>query len=81
MTGADGDLVLVGAFFTARPGVDAPTPAGDLVVWHSHGPGSRRMLHVWTAEEVELVGRRDQPVTVRVVDPFGAPFRASVERS
>lgn len=94
-TGGDGEPVLLGAFFVARPGVDAPTPAGDLVVWHSHSPDcpafsatedepctdTRRMLHVWTADEVELVGRRDQPVTVRVVDPFGAPFRASVERS
>ena len=42
---------------------------------------ARRMLHVWTADQVELVGGRDQPVEVEVVDPFGAPFRASVARA
>jgi hypothetical protein len=93
--GGDGEPVLLGAFFVARPGVDAPTPAGDLVVWHSHSPDcpaffatedepctdTRRMLHVWTADEVELTGpRRPEPVTVRVLDPFGAPFFDSVER-
>jgi hypothetical protein len=39
------------------------------------------MLHVWIVDQVELVGRRDQPVEVEVVDPFGAPFRASVARA
>lgn len=87
--------VLVGAFFVAPAGVDAPAPAGDLVVWHSHDdacpalfvsddapcPDSRRMLHVWTAGEVTVAGRRsDRATTVRVVDPFGTPFDAAVER-
>jgi hypothetical protein len=87
-----GEPVLLGAFFVAPPGTPAPSPAGDLVVWHSHAPScpgffatadepctdAHRMLHVWTVDQVELVGRRDQPVEVEVVDPFGAPFRASV---
>jgi len=91
-TGGTGEPVLLGAFFVAPPGTPAPSPAGDLVVWHSHDPScpafftsadapctdTRRMLHVWTVEQVELVGRRGQPVEVDVVDPFGAPFRASV---
>lgn len=77
-------------------------PAGDLVVWHSHNPSCTgflvteaqpctdtvRMLHIWTADEVELVRRqqRQQPQTgrtgktveVRITDPFGVPFRASI---
>ena len=87
--------VLLGAFFVAPPGVDAPTPAGDLVVWHSHNPGcagffataadpctsTRRMLHVWTVDRTTLFTRRiAHPVDVRVTDPFGAPFGASVAR-
>ena len=94
-TSGDSEPVLLGAFFIAPPGTTAPTPAGDLVVWHSHSPDcpgffatedepctdTRRMLHVWTTDEVELTGpRRQEPVTVRVVDPFGAPFFKSVER-
>lgn len=85
---------LIGAFFTARPGVEVPVPAGELVTWHSHNPDrpaffasadeprtdTRRMLHVWTAETVDLVSRRGDEVTVEVLDPFGAPFLASVTR-
>jgi hypothetical protein len=48
---------------------------------------SRRMLHVWTVGEVELGGGRRRhrpaltsPATVKVVDPFGVPFGAAVER-
>jgi hypothetical protein len=96
-TGGGGDPILLGAFFVAPAGTEAPTPAGDLVVWHSHSPDcpgffatpdapcldARRMLHVWTVDEVTLPGGRrnnGEPVTVRVVDPFGVPFRASVEK-
>ncbi len=91
-TGTGGDPVLLGAFFVVPPGTAAPSDAGDLVVWHSHNPAcpayfatadapcadTRRMLHVWTVDQVELEGRRGQPVEVEVVDPFGAPFGASV---
>jgi hypothetical protein len=92
--GGEGDPVLVGAFFVALPGVEAPMPAGDLVVWHSHSPGcpgffateaapctdARRMLHVWTADQVEAVTRRTgRTVDMQVVDPFGAPFGAAVD--
>jgi hypothetical protein len=94
-TGPAGEPVLLGAFFVAPPGTPAPSPAGDLVVWHSHAPScpaffatadepctdAHRMLHVWTVDRVELSGRRDQPIDVEVVDPFGAPFRASVARA
>ena len=90
-----GEPVLLGAFFVAPPGTLAPSPASDLVMWHSHAPScpaffatadepctdAHRMLHVWTVDQVELVGRRDQPIEVEVVDPFGAPFRASVARA
>jgi hypothetical protein len=95
--GGQGDPVLLGAFFVARREMVAPRPAGDLVVWHSHEseacPGvfatdaepcthARRMLHVWTVDQVELVGRRaGRTVPVEVTDPFGAPFRAAVERA
>jgi hypothetical protein len=92
---AGAEPVLLGAFFVARPGTAAPTPAGDLVVWHSHNPSCSgffatadapcadvgRMLHVWTVEQATIVPRRTgQPVDVRVTDPFGVPFGASVER-
>jgi hypothetical protein len=94
-TGPAGEPVLLGAFFVAPPGTPAPSPAGDLVVWHSHAPScpaffvtaddpctdALRMLHVWTVDRVELAGRSDQPLEVHVVDPFGAPFRASVARA
>lgn len=88
--------VLLGAFFVAQPGVAAPTPAGELVVWHSHNPScagffatadapcvdTRRMLHVWTVDEATIVPRRiGQPVAVDVTDHFGAPFGASVRRT
>jgi hypothetical protein len=95
-TPSEGDPVLLGAFFVVPPGTPAPTPAGDVVVWHSHNPScpqflvedgqddcvdTRRMVHVWTAEQVELTARRTgQPVDVRITDPFGAPFTASIER-
>lgn len=92
----DGDPVLLGAFFVAPAGTPAPMPAGDIVVWHSHRDtcpaffateeapclDARRMLHVWTVDEVALPGDRSgqrQPRTVRVVDPFAVPFRAGVE--
>jgi hypothetical protein len=87
--------VLLGAFFVAPRGAEAPRPAGDLVVWHSHDPACpdffatadapctdvRRMLHVWTADTVTMTARRDpqRSAEVRFVDPFGAPFRAVVE--
>jgi hypothetical protein len=72
--------VLLGAFFVAPPDVEAPRPAGDRVVWHSHDPacaaffatadepctGSRRMLHVWTVESA--------------TDPFGTPIGAAFAR-
>jgi hypothetical protein len=93
----EGDPVLLGAFFVVPPGTPAPTPAGDLMVWHSHSPScsqffvddgqddcldTRRMVHVWTAERVEMTARRTgQPVDVRITDPFGAPFAASIERA
>ena len=61
-------------------------------MWHSHDPScpaffatadepcteARRMLHVWTADRVEIESRRNGPVEVEVIDPFGAPFRASI---
>ena len=94
-TGAAGEPVLLGAFFVARPGAPAPSPAGELVVWHSHDPScpaffatadapcadARRMLHVWTADRVELAGRDRGPHVVAVVDPFGTPFRAAITRA
>jgi hypothetical protein len=86
-TGGQGDAVLLGAYFVALPGVEAPTPAGELVVWHSHSPAcpdfhatdeapctdTRRMLHVWTVEQFEATaGRTGRTGELRVVDPFGA---------
>ena len=94
-TGGDGDPVLLGAYFVAPSGVEVPATAGDLVVWHSHNPGCpgffateadpctevRRMVHVWTVGQVELTApRTGETLTVEVTDPFGAPFRASVDR-
>jgi hypothetical protein len=90
-----GEPVLLGAFFVVPPGTPAPSPAGELVAWHSHAPScpaffatadepctdTVRMLHVWTVDRAELAGRRDASVEVEVVDPFGAPFRASVVRA
>ncbi len=88
--------VLLGAFFVVPPGTPAPEPADELVVWHSHDPtcpsffvsadepcaNMRRMLHVWTFDEVTLLSPRTaQPIAVRVTDPFGVPFRAAVERA
>ena len=89
-----GAPVLVGAFFVAPRGTEVPGGTGDLVTWHSHDPtcaaffatpdepctGARRMLHVWTVDTATLTNRRGEPVDVEVVDPFGAPFVASVER-
>lgn len=92
--GPDG-LEPIGAVFVARSGLEAPADAGDLLAWHSHGakcPGffatadepcsnTRRMLHVWTAESAEYVPRKGgDPISVELVDPFGAPFVASVAR-
>jgi hypothetical protein len=92
----EGDPVLLGAFFIAPPGEPVPDDAGGVVVWHSHDPActgffatpdqpctdTRRMLHVWTAEHLDITARRTgQTVAVDFVDPFGAPFRASIARS
>jgi hypothetical protein len=93
--GGDGDPVLLGAFFVAAGGAAVPEDTGGIVVWHSHDPActgffataeapctdSRRMLHVWTADHVGIAARRlGRTVGVDIVDPFGAPFRASIER-
>ena len=86
--------VLLGAFFVA-PRARRPPPAPDLVTWHTHDPacpaffvtgaepctGSRRMLHVWTAGDVAPPPRTGRTVEVRVADPFGAPFTASIARA
>jgi hypothetical protein len=92
----DGDPVLLGAFFVAPPGQPVPDDAGGIVVWHSHDPActgffatpdqpctdSRRMLHVWTADHVEInAPRLGRTVGIDIVDPFGAPFTASIARS
>ena len=92
----EGDPVLLGAFFIAPPGEPVPDDAGGIVVWHSHDPActgffatpdqpcsdTRRMLHVWTADHLDITSRRTgQTVGVDFVDPFGAPFRASIARS
>jgi hypothetical protein len=57
-----GELHLLGALFTVRPGEPAPSPGGDIFSWHTHDPScgsflvpaggcadTFRMLHVWTA--------------------------------
>ena len=95
-TGGDGPPVLLGAFFVAPRGQAVPDDTGGIVVWHSHDPActgffatpeapctdQRRMLHVWTAERVDLVSpRTGQTVTVDITDPFGAPFTASIARA
>ena len=92
----EGDPVLLGAFFIAPPGEPVPDDAGGIVVWHSHDPActgffatpdqpctdTRRMLHVWTADHLDVIARRTgQTVGVDFVDPFGAPFRAAIARS
>jgi hypothetical protein len=92
----EGDPVLLGAFFIAPPGEPVPDDAGGIVVWHSHDPActgffatpdqpctdSRRMLHVWTADHLDVIARRTgRTVGVDFVDPFGAPFRAAIARS
>jgi hypothetical protein len=66
------------------------------VTWHNHDHDcaeffvtvdepcteSRRMLHVWTAEEVTWTSQRTgRSGEVRVTDPFGAPFTASIARA
>jgi hypothetical protein len=93
--GGDGAPVLLGAFFLAPKGAAVPDDAGGIVVWHSHDPacagffatpeapctGSRRMLHVWTADHVDITAPRlGRTVGVDIVDPFGAPFTASIAR-
>jgi hypothetical protein len=90
------DPVLLGAYFVAPPDTPAPTPAGDLAVWHSHNPRCpdffatedepcadvRRMLHVWTVDTLDVTSpRTGEPVAIEVTDPFGAPFLASVARA
>jgi hypothetical protein len=70
-------------------------PAGDLVLWHSHNPScasffataaapctdTGRMLHVWTVEQATITPlRTGSTIEIKVTDPFGAPFGASVER-
>jgi hypothetical protein len=93
-TGGKGKPVLLGAFFVAPKGAAVPSDAGDLVVWHTHNPScpdffvtkdkpcldTRRMLHTWTFDQLTLTGRRGRTATVKVTDPFGVPFKASVER-
>ena len=73
--------VLLGAVFVAPRGVEAPTPAADLVVWHSHDPtcagffataadpctSARRMLHVWTVDTT-TVAPEDRPIGRRAGD-------------
>jgi hypothetical protein len=91
-----GDPVLLGAFFVAPRDAEAPSPAPDLVSWHTHDPNcaeffvtaaepctaSRRMLHVWTAGDVTWTSQRTgRSGTVEVIDPFGAPFTASIARA
>jgi hypothetical protein len=91
----DGKPVLVGAFFIAPPGEPVPDDTGGIAVWHSHDPActaffatpdqpctdTRRMLHVWTADHLDITRRNGQTVGVDFVDPFGSPFRAAIARS
>jgi hypothetical protein len=94
--GGEGEPLLLGAFFVAPKAAAVPDDAGGIVVWHSHDPActgffatpeapctdSRRMLHVWTADHVEITAPRlGRTVGVDIVDPFGAPFTASIARS
>jgi hypothetical protein len=39
------------------------------------------MLHVWTVDTTTVSRRTGRSVDVRVTDPFGAPFFASVVRA
>lgn len=93
-TGGPGDPVLLGAFFVAPKGAEAPSPAGDLALWHSHSrrcpgffatddepcTGTRRMLHIWTADDIVVPARRGSPGgPAQVVDPFATPFGAALE--
>jgi hypothetical protein len=77
---ATGELHLLGALFTVRPGERAPTPGGGIFSWHTHDPGcgsflvpaggctdTFRMLHVWTAPAA--------------VDPWIQPVRDAFGRS
>src|SRR5262245_28344008 len=95
-TGGPGRPVLLGAFFVALKGQAVPGDAGGIVVWHSHDPactgffataeapctGQFRMLHVWTFDQATLTRpRTGKQVTVKLTDPFGVPFKASVERA
>ena len=94
-TGGDGAPVLLGAVFIVPPGLPAPSPAGELIVWHAHGSAcpaffvtdsapctnTRRMLHAWTSDTVEFVREgTGKPYDVRFSDPFGSPFGDSVTR-
>jgi hypothetical protein len=90
----DGKPVLLGAFFIAPSGEPVPDSAGGITVWHSHDPActaffatpdqpctdTRRMLHVWTADHLDITRRNGQTVGVDFVDPFGTPFRAAIAR-
>ena len=83
--------VLLGAFFVAPRGTTAPSPAPDLVTWHTHDPacpaffvtgaepctGSRRMLHVWTAGDV---APHLPPHRPHGRGPGGRPLRCPVHR-
>ena len=78
-----------------RRGAHARRPTSST--WHSHDPGvprgssprpptrappAARMLHVWTVEhDHRAPGSTGRSVDVRVTDPFGAPFFASVVRA
>lgn len=87
--------VLLGAFFVAPPGTAVPDDTGGIVVWHSHDPacagflataeapctGQRRMVHVWTFDELTLTRPDGRKVTIELADPFGAPLRASVRKA
>lgn len=43
-TARDGSKVLVGAVYKTRPSENAPTPGGDLTMWHTH-TASGSMCH------------------------------------
>src|SRR4051794_8226047 len=41
---ASGDLRLLGALYTVRPGEPAPAPGGDIFFWHTHDPSCGSFL-------------------------------------
>jgi hypothetical protein len=87
--------VLLGAFFVAPAGAEVPGDTGGIVAWHSHDPactgffatdeapctGQRRMLHVWTFDQLTLTRPDGRQVTIELTDPFGTPLRASVRKA